>query len=106
MGICSVLITTDETNPDLPQTLDEIRRDRRLTLGVRQRGVLAAVVETDSVADDRRCLEWLDRQPGIRSVQIVLAHYESPEGDRDGRPPDPVVADDAPSEPHPDEESR
>jgi nitrate reductase NapAB chaperone NapD len=36
---------------------------------------LSAVLETESMAEDRQCLRWLDEQPGVVGVHLVFAHY-------------------------------
>ncbi|MBW2528650.1 MAG: hypothetical protein JRI23_31035 [Deltaproteobacteria bacterium] len=75
MGICSVVITTDEADPNARGTLAALAADPRWTLGDWRRGTLSAVLETSSVREDRRCLRWLDDQPGIVGVHLVFAHY-------------------------------
>ncbi len=75
MGICSVVITTDEADAASGRTLMDLHTDPRWSLGDRQQGMVAAVLETDTVAEDRRCLRWLDEQPGVVAVHLVFAHY-------------------------------
>ena len=75
MGICSVVITTDEADPASREMLAELATDPRWTLGDWRRGTLSALLETDSMAEDRRCLRWLDEQPGVVGVHLVFAHY-------------------------------
>lgn len=75
MGICSVVITMDTTDDDSVPVLQRLAADSRWTLGVWRRGTLAAVLETHSATEDRRCLRWLDEQPGVAAVHLVFAHY-------------------------------
>jgi nitrate reductase NapAB chaperone NapD len=87
MGICSVVITTDEADPASKRTLGELAADHQWTLGDWRRGTLSAVLETESMAEDRRNLRWLDEQPGVVGVHLVFAYYgddgeQSDDGDR------------------------
>jgi nitrate reductase NapAB chaperone NapD len=105
MGICSVVITTDEAASASTGTIEQLAQDERWTVGDPQRGMVAAVLETDSPAEDRRCLGWLDEQPGIVAVHLVFAHYGQ-DGDGDlscsaSSPPNEATKRDALADPAP-----
>lgn len=85
MGICSVVITIDEADPRSRELLARLAQDECWTLGDPTGMAVPAVLETESTGEDRRCLNWLDEQPGVVGVQLIFAHYD---GGQDVAAPD------------------
>ncbi|MCA9263469.1 MAG: hypothetical protein KDA60_06450 [Planctomycetales bacterium] len=69
-----VVSLCDEAGPRA-ETLDEIGREPRITVGTLTGQRLAVVLDTESADDDRRLWDWLHALPGVAFVDVAFVGF-------------------------------
>lgn len=84
MPISGLVITLSDT-PELAEiALTMLRRDRRIELGERRGPCQPVVVDTNDSDEDSQLWEQLQKQEGIRWVDVAFVHFDEQSHNCDG----------------------
>lgn len=66
------------------ETLAVLEREPTVTMGVLQANQLVVVLDTPSIDEDRRLVEWLRALPGITFLEVAFVGFEEPDDSQAG----------------------
>lgn len=76
MPISGLVVTLNEDSRSRTETLDEIGREPRITLGVLAANRLAIVLDTKSSEEDRQLWDWLGGLSGVSFLDVTFVGFE------------------------------